>query len=74
MTFFAVIGIILFTLFCLHPLNTLLGFFGMSDYGLVDTFRWNFFKEKLWIEFVWILVSWPVWWFTIGQHVKIGWK
>lgn len=72
MTFLAVLGAILFTLVCLWPIRNLAGFLLMSDYGLIDTIKWNFFKERLWIEFILIPTAVILWWFVVGTHIQIG--
>lgn len=72
MTFLAVVGGLVVTLLCCWPLRNLLWFYGMSDYGFIDTTKWNWKKESLWIEWTLLPLSVVVWWLLVGTHITIG--
>jgi hypothetical protein len=70
--FLNIIGAVVFTLICLWPIRTLMFFLYMSDYGILDTIKWNFFKEKLWIEAILIPIACIAWWHVVGSHLDIN--
>ena len=72
MTFLSIVGGLIITFVCLMPARNLLWFYSISDYGFIDTTKWNWNKEKLWIEFALLPLAAVVWWFTVGTHIHIG--
>ena len=72
MTFLAVIGAIVLTIVALWPVHRFFYFCLISDYGIADTIKWNWKKEKLWIEWILIPIFAILWWLLVGQHISIG--
>lgn len=72
MTILIILGMLIITYICWIPIRSVLWFLTMSDYGIIDTLKWNFFKEKLWIELILIPVAIIFWWFVVGTHISIG--
>lgn len=72
MLFLSIAGAVTVTLICLWPFRTLLFFFAVSDYGIKDTWNWNWKREKLWIELILIPVAIIAWWFLVGTYITLG--
>lgn len=72
MTFLAIVGAIAVSIIALRPFYNLLGFYSMSDYGFIDTTKWNWKKEKLWVEWILMPVFAILWWLLVGQYISVG--
>lgn len=71
MAIFTIIGVVVVTLIPIWFTRSLLWFYTMSDYGVVDTTKWNFWSQRLWIDFIAIPVSWTLWWIFVGTNIHI---
>lgn len=71
MTILTIIGAIVVTLIPLWFTRNLILFYEISSDGVVDTTKWNFWRQGLWIDFILIPVSWTLWWIFVGTNIHI---
>lgn len=70
MTVLAIIGALAFTGFLLWVTLGNIAVFLWSDYGVWDTWRWNW--KGLWHWYLLNIVLAVAWWFLVGTHLSIG--